>query len=297
MYNNFRSGFVTIVGKPNVGKSTLLNALVGEKVSIVSNRPQTTRNRIMGVLLRENYQMVFLDTPGIHKPKTKLGEYMSKSINDAMKGMDALLVVVDAAHIKENDIEIVENMSKINVHKILILNKLDLVQKSEVLNIINKFSEYNYDEILPISAQTGDGLAQLENLLASKLPAGPKYFPDDMITDQPERLICSEIIREKALLFLQEEIPHGVGVDILKITNIREDLVEIHADIYCEKNSHKSIIIGKNGSMLGKIGKAARLDIENLLGNHVNLKLWVKVREGWRNRNSDLFNLGYTEKS
>ncbi len=297
MQNEFRSGFVTIVGKPNVGKSTLMNALVGEKISIVTNRPQTTRNRIMGVLSKDNYQMVFLDTPGIHKPKTKLGEFMNKSINDAMKGMDALIVVVDSSFIKENDLEIVENMSKSNVFKVLILNKIDLIEKSEILNIINKFSEYRYDAILPISARKGDGLKELENLLLSKLPEGPQYFPDDMITDQPERVICAEIIREKALLFLQEEIPHGIGVDILKISNIREDLVEIHADLYCEKNSHKSIIIGKNGSMLGKIGKSARLDIENLLGNRVNLKLWVKVREGWRNRGSDLFNLGYTEKS
>lgn len=297
MQNEFRSGFVTIVGKPNVGKSTLMNALVGEKISIVTNRPQTTRNRIMGVLSKDNYQIVFLDTPGIHKPRTKLGEFMNKSVNEAMRGMDALIVVVDASFIKENDFEIVENMSKSEVFKIIVLNKIDLIEKAEILNVINKFSSFNYNAILPISAKQADGLEELEKLLLSSLPLGPKYFPDDMITDQPERLICAEIIREKALLFLQEEIPHGIGVDILKISNIRKGLIEIFADIYCEKNSHKSIIIGKNGSMLGKIGKAARLDIENLLGNRVNLKLWVKVREGWRNKGSDLFNLGYTEKS
>lgn len=297
MNKEFKSGFVTIVGKPNVGKSTLMNALVGEKIAIVSNKPQTTRNKITGILSKEDYQIVFVDTPGIHSAKTKLGEYMVKSVNEAVKGMDLLLVLVEAGYVTDKDMEIVKNMTKSKCKKILVINKIDTVKKDKVLEVIARFREYAYDEIVPISAKNAEGLDALEKALLNKLEAGPQYFPDDMITDQPERVICAEIIREKALLNLSEEVPHGIGVEILKMQTVREDLVQIDATIYCERESHKRIIIGKAGSMIGKIGREARMDIEYLLGNHVNLQLWVKIKEDWRNRPLELINLGYTDKN
>ena len=292
----FCSGFVTIVGRPNVGKSTLMNALVGEKVAIVSNRPQTTRNRIMGVMTRPDWQIVFLDTPGIHNPRTRLGEYMMQSVRDAMEGMDGILVLVDATQVGEHDRSIVKEMSGKKVPKILALNKIDLLPKEKLLGLIASFAESGYDAIIPISAVTGDGLDELAAALASKLPVGPKYFPDDMMTDQPERLICAEMIREKALLHLRDEVPHGIGVEIMGMNKENDDFMEIHATIYCERDAHKGIIIGKRGAMLQQIGTEARHDIENLLGLHVNLKLWVKVRPDWRNRLDDLRNLGYDNK-
>lgn len=297
MKENFKSGFVTIIGKPNVGKSTLMNALIGEKVAIVSNKPQTTRNKITGVLTREDYQIVFVDTPGIHKPKTKLGEYMEKSINEAIKGMDILLCMVEAGYVTDKDLEILRDMSKTKSRKILVINKVDTVKKEKILEVMNLCKEYNFEEMIPISAKNLDGLELLEKALYSRLEEGPQYFPDDMITDQPERNICAEIIREKTLINLSDEIPHGIGVEIVKIQGIRDDLLQVDATIYCERESHKPIIIGKKGSMLGKIGKEARLDIESLLGNHVNLQLWVKVKEDWRNRPMELLNLGYTNKN
>ncbi len=297
MNKEFKSGFVTIVGKPNVGKSTLMNAFIGEKVAIVSNKPQTTRNKILGVFSQENSQIVFVDTPGIHTAKTKLGEFMAKSVNDAMKGMDVLLVLVEPGYITEKDIEIAENMAKSNCPKILVINKVDTVKKEKVLSVMDQFKQYNFDVMVPISAKNAEGLNVLQKTIENFLPAGPQYFPSDMITDQPERLICAEIIREKALLNLKDEIPHGIGIEIMKMETLRDDLVQIDANVYCEKNSHKSIIIGKAGTMLGKIGKEARIDIENLLGNHVNLKLWVKVKEDWRNQPLELLNLGYNNKN
>lgn len=297
MKENYKSGFVTIVGKPNVGKSTLMNALIGEKVAIVSNKPQTTRNKITGVLTREDYQIVFIDTPGIHKAKTKLGEFMEKSINEAIKGMDILLCMVEAGYVTDKDMEILRDMSKTKSHKILVINKIDSVKKEKVLEVMNLCKEYNFEEMIPISAKEADGLDILEKALSSQLEEGPQYFPEDMITDQPERNICAEIIREKTLINLSDEIPHGIGVEIIKIQNIRKDLLQVDATIYCERESHKPIIIGKKGSMIGKIGKEARLDIESLLGNHVNLQLWVKVKEDWRNRPIELLNLGYTAKN
>ena len=293
---NFRSGFITIVGRPNVGKSTLMNALVGEKVAIVSNRPQTTRNRIMGVMTRPDCQMVFLDTPGIHNPRTRLGEYMMQSVRDAMDGMDGVLVLVDATQVGEHDRSIVKEMAGKKVPKILALNKIDLLPKEKLLTLIASFADHGYDAIVPISAMTGDGLEELTQALVAKLPEGPKYFPDDMMTDQPERLICAEMIREKALLHLRDEVPHGIGVEMMAMTKESDDFMEIHATIYCERDAHKGIIIGKRGSMLQVIGSEARKDIEQLLGMHVNLKLWVKVRPDWRNRMDDLRNLGYESK-
>ncbi len=292
----FRSGFVTIVGRPNVGKSTLMNALVGEKVAIVSSRPQTTRNRIMGVMTRENWQMVFLDTPGIHTPRTKLGTYMMQSVREAMDGMDGMMVLVDATQIGEHDRSIVREMAEKKVPKILLLNKIDLLAPEKLLAIIASFSDCGYDAIIPISAKTGDGLEEVTAVMASKLPEGPKYFPDDMMTDQPERLIVAEMIREKALLHLRDEVPHGIGVEMMAMTKESDDFMEIHATIYCERDAHKGIIIGKKGAMLQIIGSEARKDIEGLLGLHVNLKLWVKVRPDWRNRMDDLRTLGYDNK-
>ena len=292
----FRSGFVTIVGRPNVGKSTLMNALVGEKVAIVSNRPQTTRNRIMGVLTRDDWQMVFLDTPGIHTPRTKLGNYMMQSVREAMDGMDGMMVLVDATQVGEHDRSIVKDMAAKKVPKVLLLNKIDLLQPEKLLALIASFADCGYDAIIPISAKTGDGLELLTKTMAEKLPEGPKYFPDDMMTDQPERLIVAEMIREKALLHLRDEVPHGIGVEIMGMNKESDDFMEIHATIYCERDAHKGIIIGKRGAMLQQIGTEARHDIENLLDLHVNLKLWVKVRPDWRNRMDDLRNLGYESK-
>ena len=291
--NKFLSGFAAIVGRPNVGKSTMMNAMVGEKVAIVSNRPQTTRNRIMGVATEKDHQIVFLDTPGLHKPRTKLGEYMVKSVQDAMDGIDVLLVLVDVSDVGPQDRAIVEEMAARKVKKILVLNKTDIVEEGKLMATIQSFSEAGYDAIVPISARSGKGMEELRKLIVSFLPEGPKYFPDDMMTDQPERLICAEIIREKALLHLREEVPHGIGVEMMRIQKLSDNMTEIHATIYCERASHKGIIIGKQGAMLRTIGAESRRDIENLLGTRINLQLWVKVREDWRNRMDDLRTLGY----
>ena len=293
--NQFLSGFAAIVGRPNVGKSTMMNAMVGEKVAIVSSRPQTTRNRIMGVATAPDHQIVFLDTPGLHKPRTKLGEYMVKSVEGAMDGIDVLLVLVDVSDVGPQDRAIVEEMAARKVKKILVLNKTDIVDEAKLMATIQSFSAEKYDAIVPISARTGKNMEELRRLIVSFLPQGPKYFPDDMMTDQPERVICAEIIREKALLHLRDEVPHGVGVEMMRIQKLSENMTEIHATIYCERASHKGIIIGKQGAMLRTIGAEARRDIENLLGTRVNLQLWVKVREDWRNRMDDLRTLGYED--
>ena len=292
----YRSGFITIVGRPNVGKSTLMNALVGEKVAIVSNRPQTTRNRIMGVMTRQDCQIVFLDTPGIHHPRTRLGEYMMQSVRDAMDGMDGMLVLVDATQVGEQDRRIVTEMGEKKVPKMLALNKIDLMPKEKLLALMATFADCGYDAIIPISARDGDGLEELARALIASLPEGPQYFPEDMMTDQPERQICAEMIREKALLHLRDEVPHGIGVEMMAMNKESDDFMEIHATIYCERDAHKGIIIGKHGAMLQLIGSEARKDIEQLLGMHVNLKLWVKVRPDWRNRMDDLRTLGYENK-
>ena len=291
--NAFRSGFVTIIGRPNVGKSSLMNRMIGEKIAIVSSRPQTTRSRIMGVLTGDDTQVVFLDTPGIHDPRTKLGEYMMHSVRDAMDGMDAALVILDVTHITPNDLQIAADMKGKNVPVILALNKIDLVTPEQILAATAKAAESGLEEIIPVSAKTGGGVEELVSCLRKHLPSGPKYFPDDMITDQPERILCAEIIREKALRHLRDEVPHGIGVEIMKIETLSEKLTEINATVYCERDAHKAIIIGKHGAMLQTIGTEARLDIEKLLDTHVNLKLWVKIRPDWRNNASDLKNLGY----
>ncbi len=290
---NYHSGFVTIIGRPNVGKSSLMNRMIGEKIAIVSSKPQTTRSRIMGVLSRPEHQIVFLDTPGIHDPRTKLGEYMMHSVRDAMDGMDAVLVLFDVTHITENDLRVAEGMKEKKVPVILALNKIDLATPEQILAATAKAADTGFEEIIPVSARTGDGVEELITSLENHLPEGPQYFPEDMITDQPERILCAEIIREKALRHLRDEVPHGIGVEIMKIEALSDKLTEINATVYCERAAHKGIIIGKNGSMLQTIGTEARLDIEKLMDTHINLKLWVKIRPDWRNNVSDLKNLGY----
>jgi GTP-binding protein Era len=288
----FHSGFVAILGRPNVGKSSIMNRFVGEKVAIVSDRPQTTRTKIMGVATGEDWQIVFVDTPGLHKPRNKLGEYMVRAANEAREGVDAVLSVVDATHIGAGDMAILEDLGKMRCPKFLAVNKIDLTTPETLLPELQKLKDVAFDQIVPVSARRGDGMDELLGLIKGAMPEGPKYFPDDMMTDQPERVLISEIIREKALLNLREEIPHGVGVEMLSI-EAGHNMTEIHANLYCEKESHKAIIIGKRGAMLGKIGTEARLDIERLLDTKVNLKLWIKVREDWRNRPGDLRTLGY----
>ena len=296
MDQNFHSGFVTITGLPNVGKSSMMNALIGEKIAIVSSKPQTTRTRIMGIASVENSQIVFLDTPGVHRPRTKLGEYMMQSVTNAMDGMDCILMIADVSHITEKDLQLAADLGKYNVPKILALNKIDLIRPHMILSATAKFSEFGFNDIIPVSARKKEGLDELIRCITKFLPVGPKYFPDDMITDQPERLICAEIIREKALRHLRDEVPHGIGVEIMGIEKISEMLTEIHATIYCERDAHKGIIIGHHGSMLQTIGSESRIDIEKLLDTHVNLKLWVKIRPDWRNNASDLKNLGYEKQ-
>ena len=292
----FHSGFITIVGRPNVGKSTLMNAMVGEKIAIVSSRPQTTRNRIMGVMTRPDWQIVFLDTPGIHTPRTKLGESMMQSVKDAMDGMDGVLVLVDATQVGEHDRAIVRDMAGKKVPKVLAINKIDLLPPEKLLGLIASFADLGYDAIIPISAKTGDGLDDLTKQLATHLPEGPKYFPDDMMTDQPERLICAELIREKALQHLRDEVPHGIGVEMMGMEKMNDNFMEINATIYCERDAHKGIIIGKHGAMLKKIGELARQDIEHFMGTKVYLQTWVKVKENWRDSAALLRNFGFTDQ-
>ena len=294
--NAFRSGFVAILGRPNVGKSSIMNRFVGEKVAIVSNKAQTTRSRILGVSTQENAQIVFVDTPGLHKPRTKLGEFMMKAAADAREGVDAVMVVLDAERIGKADMDILKDVANMNCPKFLVINKTDLVKPEELMPKLSEIDASAFDQVVSASAKTGRNMDVLLRLIIEALPEGPKYFPDDMITDQPERVLCAEIIREKALRHLHDEIPHGVGVEMLSIKKLSDELTEIHAHVYCERAAHKSIIIGKQGAMLGLIGREARVDIERMMGTRIMLKLWVKVREDWRNRAGDLVNLGYTDE-
>ncbi|MCC0631420.1 GTPase Era [Clostridioides sp. ZZV15-6388] len=296
----FKSGFVSIVGRPNVGKSTLMNNVVGEKIAIMSDKPQTTRNTIQAVYTDEENQIVFLDTPGIHKPKNKLGEFMVKAATEAFKNVDLILFVVDdSKKIGPGDRKIIEDLKSVKTPIILVVNKIDqLGQKDELFDIIKMYDrEGIFKEIVPISALKGKNTDTLIKVIQNYLEEGPKYFPDYMITDQPERVLIAELIREKVLHYLNDEIPHGVAVEIekMKARNDKE-IVDVSAVIYCERDSHKGIIIGKNGRKLKGIGKSARQDIELLLGSQINLQLWVKVKENWRNLQNYINNFGYNDK-
>lgn len=291
----FKSGFVTIIGRPNVGKSTLLNKIMNEKLSIVSSKPQTTRNNIQTILTGEDYQIVFVDTPGIHKPRHKLGEYMVKAAEDAFKEVDLVLfLTTPEENPGKGDMYILEQLKNINVPVFLIVNKIDENTQDRVAQTLKNYTEQiNFKECIPISAMNGKNVDTLIHLMKSYLPEGPKYYPEDMITDQKERFIVAEIVREKALRLLSEEVPHGIAVDIITMKKKDNGSYEINLDMLCEKDSHKGIIIGKNGAMLKKISQYAREDIEKFLGCKVNLKVWVKVKKDWRDSNSLLKELGY----
>ena len=296
----FRSGFVTIVGRPNVGKSTLLNAIMGEKVAITSRRPQTTRNNLRAIATGEDFQIVFIDTPGMHKPKNKLGEFMINSVQSATKDIDAIIYVFDGTvkGIPKGDLEIIEMLKATDTPIFLVLNKVDAVVKENLLVFIDELSKLlEPKEIIPLSALKSEGVDILIKEIVKVLPEGPKYYPDDMITDTTVRDMCAEIIREKVLNFTNEEVPHGVGVEIIQFKEPKRvnGVCHIEATIYCEKASHKGILIGKEGSMLKRIGQSARIDIEHLVGGQVNLKLWVKVKDDWRNNSYVLKELGYRE--
>ena len=292
-----KSGFIAITGRPNAGKSTLLNQIVGEKVAIVSSKPQTTRTKILGVRTGDDYQLVLIDTPGIHKPHNKLSKRMEKYIYTATQDIDALLYVVDC-NIKDEELEAekeaLAGLKTSDVPVILAVNKIDTVPKLQLLPVLDKLKDlYDFSDIVPISAQEGDNLEELFEKLKQFLPEGPKFFPDDVITDQPERQIVSEFIREKALRLLNREIPHGIAVEIEKMKKKENGTYEILAAIYCEKQSHMGIIIGKGGEKLKKIGSFARRDIERFLDSKVYLELWVRVKEDWRNRENFITDIGF----
>lgn len=295
-----KSGFVALIGRPNVGKSTLMNTLIGQKIAITSNKPQTTRNRIQTVFTDERGQIVFLDTPGIHKAKNKLGEYMVKVSTRTLRDVDMVLWLVEpSTFIGEGDEHIFEILSSVNIPVILAINKMDsLKQKEDMLEVIARYSSrMQFAEVVPVSALKGTNTDKLLDIIFKYLSEGPMYYDEDTVTDQPIKQIAAELIREKALRFLQEEIPHGIAVEI-DTFNYRDsgDMVDIEAAIVCEKDSHKGIIIGKGGSMLKRIGTAARKDIEGLLESRVNLKLWVKVRPKWRDSDVQMKNFGYNPK-
>ncbi len=293
----FKSTFIALLGSSNVGKSTLLNHIVGSKIAIVSKKPQTTRNRIVGVYTQEDYQMVFFDTPGIHLPKNKLGEYMVQTAESTAKDVDVILFLVDAkTGARERDQEILEHLPK-GVPVYIAINKIDAVDEQRVAEVEESVSKYGY-EIFKISAQQGTGVKELMKALEKYLQEGPMFYPQDMITDQPKQTIVAELIREKALKSIGKEIPHGIGVEIEKFAKEPErELYNIDAVIYCERDSHKGIIIGAGGRMLKKIASAARTDIEQMLGTQVFLQIWVKVKPDWRNKMSVLRTLGYNADS
>lgn len=291
----FKSGFVAVVGRPNVGKSTLINALIDDKIVIVSDKAQTTRNRIVCVYTDEKKQIVFMDTPGIHKPKHKLGEFMVDQAVDSLREVEAVLFVV-AANEKRGpgDNFVIEQLKKVNVPVFLIVNKIDTMEKQDLLEAIVSYeNSYPFEAVVPISAKEKDNIEEVVNLLEKHLPEGPKYFPDDMITDQPERLLISDIVREKILLQTHDEIPHAIAVDVDEMKTRDDGTTYVRATIYVERDSQKGIIIGKQGAMLKTIGRQARGDVECLLATKVFLDLWVKVKKDWRNKSGMLSELGY----
>ena len=293
-----KTAVVSVVGRPNVGKSTLTNKLVGQKVAIVSSKPQTRGTRITGLLNKNGTQYVFLDTPGLHKPRTQLGDYMCKVVTDTVSEVDAAMLVVEPiANIGPAEESLIAQIKAHHMPAVLVINKIDTVKKEELLNVIATYAAaHEFEAVVPISARTGEGLDDLLGELSKYAIEGPQLFPEDMVSDQPERQLVAEIIREKMLRLLDREVPHGVAVGIERWHEREDGLVEINAVIYCEKASHKGIIIGKQGAMLREIGKQARGDIERMLDAKVYLELWVKVKEGWRNNQYQMRNFGYEEQ-
>ncbi|MCJ7855874.1 GTPase Era [Lachnospiraceae bacterium NSJ-143] len=299
MREKFYSGFVSLVGRPNVGKSTLMNHLIGEKIAIISPKPQTTRNKIQAILTKPDFQVVFIDTPGIHKPKFKLDDYMVKAAETTFGEVDAVLMLVEPlGRVLPEDENVLERLKRVKTPVILVINKTDSADEEKIFKTTDIFSRlYNFADIVPVSALNGKNTDELMKVIKKYLPEGPKYFPDDMVTDQPERQIVSEIVREKALRLLRDEIPHGIAVEISSMKKRQDkNLVDIEATIYCERESHKGIIIGKGGAMLKKIGTNSRQDITALLGSEVNLQVWVKVKKDWRDSDMLLKNFGYDMK-
>lgn len=295
--NAFKSGFVTLIGRPNVGKSTLMNCIIGQKIAITSNKPQTTRNRIQTVYTSEEGQIVFLDTPGIHKAKNKLGDYMVTVAEKTLSEVDVILWLVEpSSFIGAGERHIIEQLKKGKTPVILVINKIDTVKKEQLLEYIDTYrKEYDFAEIVPVSALKAENIKELLKCIMKYLPYGPAFYDEDTVTDQPVRQIVAELIREKTLRLLSDEIPHGVAVSIESM-KYKKNIVDIEATIFCERDSHKGIIIGKNGAMLKKIGSMARRDIEELLEKQANLQLWVKVKKDWRDSDFLLKNFGYQEK-
>lgn len=300
MNTNDKSAFVAIVGRPNVGKSSILNRLLGQKIAIVSSKPQTTRNRITGVLTDGEYQLAFFDTPGMHKPKNSLGKYMVRSVNESVGGVDCCMLVVEAGKEPTNtELALIEKFKSLEMPAILAINKIDMLKEKDVLmkQILDYTKLYNFDAVVPVSAQDGSGMDELLDELKKQSSEGGHYFDDDTLTDQPERVIVAEIIREKILRLCDKEIPHGTAVVIEKMKTRDNGILDIDATIFCERDTHKRIIIGKNGAMLKKISTFARQDIENFFDCKVFLQTWVKVKEDWRNRAQILQNFGFDEKN
>ncbi len=294
-----KSGIITICGRPNVGKSTLTNAFVGEKVAIVTNKPQTTRNRICGIKNRGECQFVFVDTPGLHRARTRLGDYMVNVVRESVSDVDAVLLLVEPIpNVGEPEGQLIARIKALGCPAVLAINKADTVaQKDKLLEVIQVYSqEHDFDAVVPISARTGQGVEELLNVLEGFLPEGPQLFPEDMTSDQPERQMMAEIMREKLLLLLDKEIPHGTAVEITRFAERDDEVVEVEATIYCEKNSHKGIIIGKGGGMLKKASTLARQDMEKFMGTKVFLKTWVKVKENWRDNPAAIQNFGYIKE-
>ena len=292
-----KAAMITVCGRPNVGKSTLTNTLVGEKIAIVSNKPQTTRNRICAVVTKGNTQFVFMDTPGFHKPRTRLGDYMVNVVRESVADVDAVMLLVEPLpNIGKQEQELIARFKETGVPALLVINKIDTVQRAELLEVMAVYSAaYEFDTIIPISAKTGEGVDELLAELSKYAVDGPQLFPDDMISDQPEKQICAELVREKLLLCLDKEIPHGTAVEVTRFSERDDGIIDMDVTIYCEKASHKGIIIGKKGAMLKKIGELARADIEAFMGTKVFLQTWVKVKENWRDSQAQLRNFGFTE--
>ena len=292
---NTRAAMITICGRPNVGKSTLTNALVGEKIAIVSNKPQTTRNRITAIVSRGNTQFVLMDTPGFHKPRTRLGDYMVNVVKESVADVDAVLLLVEpVAAIGPQEEELIQRLKSTGAPAILVINKIDTVDKTRLLSVMALYAQaFDFDAVIPVSAKTGEGLGELMDEMEKYAAEGPHLFPDDMITDQPERQICAELVREKLLQCLDREVPHGTAVEVTKFSERDNGIIDLEVTIYCEKDSHKGIIIGKKGAMLKKIGELARRDIEAFMGTRVYLQTWVKVKENWRDSLAQLRNFGF----